>query len=116
MNHEARHHTDGDSRQRIRIVRVRVVVRPDCDLIEEDSSHTEASEFVHVQALANVVVCGTGQLIASPGTWRIEAGHREEIIAEGRQSYDELVEILATLGVVLDLPFESVPWDESQLE
>ena len=114
MNHEPHQHP---AQRPVRVDRVRVVIRPDDDpgLIEaeiETADPAPVGGYVRVYALAELVVCGTGQVIASPGTWRVPSGDRAEIETEGRQAYDELVEILSALGVVLDRPFESVPLDE----
>jgi hypothetical protein len=106
-----------DSNRPVRISQVRIIISPDdYSGAEEDatnaadfnSSSGDAPVYVHIYAAADLVVCGTGQLIASPGTWRVKADDSKEINAEARQAYDELVEILAALGIMLDRPFESV--------
>jgi hypothetical protein len=121
MNHEPHQRPPQDgSLGGILIRRVRVVVSPDHysgseqEEVEPASASTSESpdEYVHVYATADLVVCGTGQAIASPGTWRVRADDREEILAEAHEAYDELVHVLSALGVALDRPFESLPWDE----
>lgn len=102
----------------VRLVDVRVLVLPDPDadpsyLDEPDFAERRAEYergdfgFVGVVAEADVEVEGVEQRVKSGGLWGVESDDREHIEHVAGEEYDELRQVLKTLGVpTSELPTE----------
>jgi hypothetical protein len=68
--------------------------------------------FVGVLAEAEILTGNCVQRISSGGVWGIESDAHNVLKEVGAEQFDELREILAAIGIAVEVPFASLTWGE----
>jgi len=70
-------------------------------------------DYIEIRAKAEICVSGVIQHISSGGRFSIDSSSDDDyLVSEGEGQYAALVEILAALGIAVDIPFSEVVWAE----